>query len=347
MFPDAEVVEVPVADGGEGTVDAVVAAHSGRLVKVRVEGPLGDPVEAAFGLIDEGRTAVVELAAASGLPLLPESRRDPRATSTFGFGQLLSAAKNAGARRIIAGIGGSATNDGGAGMAQALGYRLLDEAGHELARGGAALARLERIDPSAFDATWRDVAVEVACDVRNPLTGPEGATAVYGPQKGATPRMIEELDTALEHFAEVVRRDLGVEVGSVPGAGAAGGAGAGLVAFLRARLLPGAPLVVDAAGLDEALAQARVVFTGEGRVDAQTAYGKGPSEVALRARALGIPVILLAGGLAEGWERVLEEGVTAVFPIAEGPATVDQLQKDAERLLFDSAARICRLMRIM
>ena len=159
--------------------------------------------------------------------------------------------------------------------------------------------------------------------------------------------MIEELDTALEHFAEVVRRDLGVEVGSVPGAGAAGGAGAGLVAFLRARLLPGAPLVVDAAGLDEALAQARVVFTGEGRVDAQTAYGKGPSEVALRARALGIPVILLAGGLAEGWERVLEEGVTAVFPIAEGPATVDQLQKDAERLLFDSAARICRLMRIM
>ena len=341
------MVEVPVADGGEGTVDALVAAHSGRLVPVPVEGPLGDVVEAAYGLIDGGAIAIVELAAASGLPLLPEDRRDPRLASTFGFGQLLVAARAAGVRSVIAGIGGSATNDGGAGMAQALGYRLLDRAGREIGRGGAALAELARIDASGVDPAWRSVEVRVACDVRNPLTGPEGATAVYGPQKGANRQMIEELDAALRNFAAVVRRDLGVEVDALPGAGAAGGAGAGLVAFLGARLLPGAPLVVEAAGFDAALEGARAVFTGEGRVDAQTAYGKGPSEVARRAKALGIPVVLLAGGLAEGWERILEAGVTAVFPIAEGAATLDQLQRDAERLLFDSAARICRLMRIM
>ena len=336
-----------MADGGEGTVDALVAAHSGRLVKLRVEGPLGDPVEAAYGLIDGGQTAVVELAAASGLPLLSESRRDPRVTSTYGFGELLAAAKEAGVRHVIAGIGGSATNDGGAGMAQALGYRLLDEHGQDLDRGGAALAWLDRIDASRVDPGWRNVEVSVACDVRNPLTGPEGATAVYGPQKGARGQVIGELDAALRRFAEVVRRDLGVDVDRLPGAGAAGGAGAGLVAFLGAKLVPGAPLVVDAAGLDRALQGARVVFTGEGRVDAQTAYGKGPSEVARRAKAHGIAVVLLAGGLAEGWQNVLDEGVSAVFPIAEGPATDEQLQADAERLLFDTAARICGLLRIM
>jgi glycerate kinase len=338
---------VPVADGGEGTVDALVAAHSGRLVKVRVEGPLGDPVEAAYGLIDDGKTAVVELAAASGLPLVPEDGRDPRVTSTFGFGQLLGAAKDAGVGRVIAGIGGSATNDGGAGMAQALGYRLLDAEGKDLPHGGAALSRLDRIDASGADPHWREIDVGVACDVRNPLTGPEGATAVYGPQKGASGPMIEELDNALKRFAEVVRRDLGVEVDEVPGAGAAGGAGAGLVAFLAAKLQPGAPLVVDAARLNAALEGARLVFTGEGRVDAQTAYGKGPSEVARRAKAHRIPVVLLAGGLAEGWDKVLEEGVSAVFPIAEGPMSLDQLQADAERLLFDTAARICGFLRIM
>jgi glycerate kinase len=232
-------------------------------------------------------------------------------------------------------------------MAQALGYRLLDEHGQDLDRGGAALARLDRIDASRVDPGWRNVEVSVACDVRNPLTGPEGATAVYGPQKGARGQVIGELDAALRRFAEVVRRDLGVDVDRLPGAGAAGGAGAGLVAFLGAKLVPGAPLVVDAAGLDRALQGARVVFTGEGRVDAQTAYGKGPSEVARRAKAHGIAVVLLAGGLAEGWQNVLDEGVSAVFPIAEGPATDEQLQADAERLLFDTAARICGLLRIM
>lgn len=295
---------MPVADGGEGTAEALVAAGHGRFVEVASEGPLGDPLRASFGLVDEGRTAVVELAAASGLPLISKERRDPRVTSTRGFGRLLAAARKEGVIRLIAGIGGSATNDAGAGMAQALGYRLLDERGRELPAGGAALAGLARIDPSGFDAGWRSIRIEVACDVSNPLTGPEGATAVYGPQKGATPEMIPELDAALAHFAQVVERDLGVDVANLPGAGAAGGAGAGLVAFLGAHLTPGAPLVVEAAGLDRALAGATVVLTGEGRVDRQTGYGKGPAEVIRRARAAGLPVAVVAGSRGEGADEL-------------------------------------------
>ena len=345
-WPDAEVVEVPVADGGEGTVEALVAAKHGRLVEVEVEGPLGDPVQAAFGLLDGG-VAVVELAASSGLPLVPIKKRDPRVTSTYGFGQVLEAARARGVRRIIAGIGGSATNDGAAGMAQALGYRLLDERGDELPRGGAALARLARIDRSAIDPAWDEVTVEVAVDVTNPLCGPEGASAVYGPQKGATPDMVAELDAALRHFADVVERDLGRGVADLPGAGAAGGAGAGLVAFLDATLTRGAPLVVEAAGLDGALEGAGVVFTGEGRVDAQTAYGKGPAEVAARASRAGVPVVLLAGGLGEGWERVLDAGVAAVVPLPEGPADLEALQADGAALVERAAARACRLMQVL
>lgn len=346
-WPEAEVVQVPVADGGEGTVEALVAAGRGELVEVEVAGPLGDPVKAVFGLIDGGRTAVIELAASSGLPLVPGGRRDPRLTSTYGLGQQLEAARGKGVRKVIAGIGGSATNDGGAGMGQALGYRLLDAEGRDLARGGAELARLARIDSAAVDPAWREVEVEVAVDVTNPLTGPEGATAVYGPQKGATPAMIEELDAALAHFAEVVERDLGKDVASLPGAGAAGGAGAGLVAFLDARLVRGAPLVVEAAGFDRALEGAAVVMSGEGRVDGQTAYGKGPAEVATRSARAGVPVVLLAGALGEGWETVLEAGVTAVLPLAERPGTEEEMERDAEGLVERAAERACRLLRAL
>ena len=335
VFPDAEVIEVPVADGGDGTVAALVAAQRGELRQVEVEGPLGDPVSASFGLV-AGGTAVVELASASGLALLPPERLDPRSASTYGFGELLRAAREAGAGRIIAGIGGSATNDGGAGMAQALGYRLVNRSGVELERGGAALARLERIDASAVDPAWRDVAVEVATDVTNPLCGPEGATAVYGPQKGATPEMIPELDAALENLARVAARDLGRDVAALPGAGAAGGTGAGLAAFLDARLVAGARLVVEATGLDRALEGAVCVFTGEGRVDLQTTFGKAPAEVARRARAAGVPAVLLAGSLGEGWARILEEGVTAVLPVAEGQATLADLES--------AASGACRLL---
>ncbi len=340
-LPDAVVIQVPVADGGEGTVEALVAARGGELVTVRVRGPLGEAVEAELGLIDGGRTAVVELAAASGLPLVPPQRRDPRVTSTYGFGQLLEAARRLGVRRIIAGIGGSATNDAGAGMAQALGCRLLDAEGRELPPGGLALRRLARVDTSGLDPAWRDVAVEVAVDVTNPLTGPEGASAVYGPQKGATPEMVRELDAALTRFAEIVGR----EVAGQPGAGAAGGAGAGLAYFLGARLTRGAPLVVEASGLDGALAGATAVFTGEGRVDAQTAYGKGPVEVARRARAAGVPAVLIAGSRGPGWEAVLAEGVELVETLAgDGgdPAAVEDAEARAPELLRAAAARACR-----
>ncbi len=339
-FADSEVLEVPVADGGEGTVESLVAARGGELVTESVRGPLGEPVTAAFGLIDSGGAAVVELAAASGLPLLPPERRDPRVTSTYGFGELLAAARKRGVRRIIAAIGGSATNDGGAGMAQALGFRLLDESGRELPPGGLALSRLARIDASGVDPGWRAIEVEVAVDVTNPLTGPEGATAVYGPQKGATPEMVRELDGALSRFAQVI----GPDIAGRPGAGAAGGAGAGLMYFLGARLRRGATLVVDASGLDAALGGARAVFTGEGRVDAQTAYGKGPAEVVRRARAAGVEAVMIAGSRGPGWEAMLAEGVSFVEVLTESDdgGSVADAETRAPELLRAAAARACR-----
>ena len=341
-FPDAEVVEVPVADGGDGTVEALVSAHQGEYRTVQVEGPLGDPVQATYGLIEVGRTGVVELASASGLTLIPAERRDPRKTSTHGFGQLLEAVRAAGVQSIIAGIGGSATNDGGAGMAQALGYRLLDSTGSDLPRGGAALARLARIDSSGFDLAWRAVKVMVACDVTNPLTGPLGASAVYGPQKGADEAAVRELDAALANFAAVIERDLGKRVANVPGAGAAGGAGAGLIAFLDARLVPGAPLVVEASGFDAKLQGADLVITGEGQADAQTGYGKAPGEVAKRAKAARIPVLLIAGSKGSGWEALRDLGVTAVVTLDEEGDNLQQLMRDAGQLLTRTAAWACK-----
>ena len=343
VFPDAEIVEVPVADGGDGTVDALVSANHGVYRAATVEGPLRDPVDASYGLIDAGTTAVVELATTSGLVLVAPNLRDPRRASTFGFGELLQAARSGGASKIIAGIGGSATNDGGAGMGQAVGYRLLDAGGRDLARGGAALARLERIDSAGFDRNaWRQVQVRVACDVTNPLLGPEGASAIYGPQKGADAEAVRELDTALARFAEVVERDLGKNVADIPGAGAAGGAGAGLVAFLDARLERGAPLIVGAAGLDAALTGADLVITGEGRVDEQTAFGKAPGEVARRARAAGIPVLLIAGSKGPGWEALNRLGVTSVVALTEEGIDLSQAMNDPERMLSRAAVVACR-----
>jgi glycerate kinase len=342
VFPEAEVVEIPVADGGDGTLEALVTAHRGEYRPVEVEGPLGDPVQSAYGLIDSGRTAVVELASASGLALLPPARRDPRKTSTYGFGQLLVAARKAGVDHVIAGIGGSATNDGGAGMAQALGYRLLDATGHDLARGGAALLQLDRIDATGVDPRWRLLKVDVACDVTNPLTGPEGASFVYGPQKGADQQTVRMLDSALAHLADVIERDLDKRVAKIPGAGAAGGTGAGLIAFLDARLMPGAALVVDASGFDRQLKGAQLVITGEGRVDSQTAYGKAPGEVARRAQAAGIPTLLLAGSKGAGWETLKGKGVTAVVTLAEEGDNLGQLMQNADQALTRAAVRACR-----
>ena len=343
-FPEAEIVEIPVADGGEGTVEALVSAHNGRYEWVNVEGPLGAPVLASFGLIDGGRTAVVELATASGYVLITPAARDPRKTSTYGFGQLLEAARKSGAKKMIAGIGSSATNDGGAGMAQALGYRFLDAAGRDLPRGGAALMRLERIDASGLHPGWRSVEVLVACDVTNPLTGPEGASAVYGPQKGADPQTVRMLDRALGRLAAVIERQYGLRVAEIPGAGAAGGTGAGLMAFLNAKLVSGAALVVDASGFDKALAGAELVITGEGRADGQTVYGKAPGEVAKRANAGGVPVLLLAGSKGAGWESLLTQGIGSVVALAQEGDNLTELMQDARPALTRAAARAVKEM---
>jgi glycerate kinase len=334
VFPDAEVIEVPVADGGDGTVEALVTANRGEYRTAQVEGPLGDPVVATYGRF--GDTAVAELAAASGLVLIPPARRDPRKTSTFGFGQLLDAARKSGASEIIAAIGGSATNDGGAGMAQALGARLLDAIGRELPRGGAALINLATVDRSGMDTDWSSVKVRVACDVDNPLTGPRGASHVYGPQKGADPAMVEELDAALKRYGEIIGVD------DLPGAGAAGGTGAGLVAFLGADLVRGAPLVVDASGLDAKLEGADLVITGEGQVDEQTAYGKAPGEVARRAQNAGIPVLLMAGGKQPGWEALLGLGVTAVVAMTEEGISLEDALNRPEAMLTRATVVACR-----
>ena len=278
--------------------------------------------------------------------MIADERKDPRRASTFGFGQLLSSARADGVATIISGIGGSATNDGGAGMAQALGYRLLDSSGHDLPRGGAALAHLERIDASGFDRGWRSVAITVACDVNNPLIGPHGASHVYGPQKGADAEAVEELDAALARLAVIIERDLGKRVADVPGAGAAGGTGAGLMAFLDAQLVPGAPLVVEVARLDQALIGADLVITGEGRVDSQTAFGKAPGEVARRAFAAGVPVLIFAGSKGPGWDELGRFGVRAVVALSDeterngGPAgqNLGELMRNADHALAHAAA---------
>jgi glycerate 2-kinase len=350
-LPEAEIVVLPVADGGEGTVDALVAATKGSGRHARVTGPLGEPVEARYGLLgarasEDGQTAIIEMAAASGLPLVPEDRRDPRVTTTYGTGELMLAALAAGARHLLIGIGGSATNDGGAGMAQAVGVRLLDGAGRELPRGGAALAQLARIDASGLDPRLRSVDVTVLSDVENPLCGPRGASAVYGPQKGATPAMVTELDAALAHYAGILRRDLGADVADLPGAGAAGGLGAGLMAFLGAQLRPGAEAVLRAIDLAGHLAGATLVFTAEGRVDEQTAMGKSVGAVADLAHARSIPVIVLAGGIGAGHEALYTRGVRAVVPLADGPRTLAESMVHAAELVEGAAERALRLVLI-
>jgi glycerate kinase len=295
----AEVEEVPVADGGEGTLEALVAALGGEIVRARVTGPLGDPVNADYGLADHGGLGVVEMARGSGLSLVRPPRRDVRRATTFGTGELILAACRAGARRVVVGVGGSATNDAGAGMAQAAGVRLLDAAGRDLPPGGAALRALATIDLGGLDRAVRDVDVMVAADVDSPLVGPRGASAVYGPQKGASEEDVVELDEALGHFAAVVHRDVGIDLRTLPGGGAAGGLAAGLVAFLGARIRPGFDVVADAVRLAERLDGADIVVTGEGRWDPQSVRGKAPAGVLRMAGEAGCRTVVVAGDIVE------------------------------------------------
>jgi glycerate 2-kinase len=299
----AEIEEAPMADGGEGTLDTLLGALNGRKERVKVTGPLEDPVEADIGLMEGGAgglTAVVEMARASGLTLISEARRDPTRATTRGTGQMILTAARHRPERMVVCIGGSATNDGGAGMAQALGIRLLDETGRDLPPGGAALRRLALIDATDLDRDVRRIEVVVACDVDNPLTGPRGASAVFGPQKGATSEQVRLLDEALGRLAAVIDRDLGIDVRDIPGAGAAGGLGAGLVAFLGARLRPGVEVVAEALGLHRRLEHADVALTGEGRYDAQSERGKVPAGVLRMAREAGCRTVMIAGQVEEG-----------------------------------------------
>jgi glycerate 2-kinase len=331
--PGAAIDQVPMADGGEGTTQALVAATGGSIREAQVTGPLGEPVVACFGLLGDGQTAVIEMAAASGLVLVPAEKRNPLVTTTRGTGELLLAATAAGARRVVVGIGGSATNDGGAGFGQALGFRLLDNTGHELEGGGRNLGRLARIDPSQRRRELDGVEIAVACDVSNTLCGPEGASAVYGPQKGATPEMIEALDRNLAHFAAIVERDLGVAIKDQPGSGAAGGLGGGLIAFASGKLEPGIKLIINAVNLAARLENADLCLTGEGAIDAQSAFGKTAVGVARLARSLQCPTVALAGSIGPGAEDVLEHGINAYFSICPGPISLDQAIDQAGTLL--------------
>lgn len=345
VYPDAEIALCPMADGGEGTVDAVLAATGGERRELTVQGPLATQVQAHWGWLGDG-TAVIEMAAASGLHWVPSAQRDARVTSSYGTGELIRAALDAGATRIILGLGGSATNDGGSGLLRALGARFLDAGGNELRPGGAALVKLQRVDLSALDARLHDVQVDVAADVDNPLCGPRGASAVFGPQKGANPAQVEELDAALARMAEVVSEALGEDFSNFPGVGAAGGLGFAAKAFFDARFRPGVELVAELSGLAEAVAGADLVITGEGRLDAQSLHGKTPVGVARVAQAQGVPVVALAGSLGDGYQQVREAGIEAAFSLAPGPISLEYACAHAAEELEARAADLARFWRV-
>lgn len=339
-MPQAEIVELPVGDGGEGTLEALVAATGGSFELHTVTGPLGDPMEARLGLLGDGETVFLEMAEASGLSRLSPARLDPLRATTYGTGELLRAALRTGRRRVLLGIGGSATNDGGAGMLTALGARFLDASGAPLPAGGAALARLEQIDLSDFQ---RPAGVElvVACDVTNPLLGPRGASAVYGPQKGASPENVQTLDRALAQFSSVAGAKLGNDCREEPGAGAAGGLGFALLAFLGARLERGVRLVLDAIQFEQHLSGTDLVLTGEGRIDRQTtAYGKTLAGIGERARGAGVPVLALAGSLGEDLGDYRAAGLSGVASILPRPMALPEAMESAAPLIEDAARRL-------
>jgi len=346
VWPDAQMIQCPMADGGEGTVDAVLAACHGELRRQTVHGPLGAPVQARWGWLADSHTAIIEMAEASGLQLLPPDQRVACRTTTFGTGELIRAALETGARRIILAIGGSATNDGGAGAMQALGVQMFDADDQPLPPGGLALAQLARISLDSLAPRVGEVRFEIAADVNNPLCGPHGASAIFGPQKGASPQQVQQLDAALGHFADHCARVLPTDVRDEPGSGAAGGLGFAAKAFLGAQFRAGVEVVADLVGLDAAVRGADLVITGEGRFDAQTLRGKTPFGVARIARQHGVPVIVIAGTLGEGYEQMYSHGVDAAFALPSGPISLEQACSEAPRLLRERAADIARVWRV-
>jgi glycerate kinase len=340
--PDADTVKVPIADGGEGTLDCLIASSGGEKVPVRVTGPLGEPVEAEFGLLRGGEVAVIEMAEASGLTLVPEGELNPMKATTYGTGELIRAALDRGCRQFILALGGSATNDGGAGMLQALGLRLTDREGREVPQGGGYLEKIAAIDDRDFDARIRESQFVIASDVQNPLVGPSGATHVYGPQKGATPEMVRELERGMVQWADVMAAHTGRRMHDEPGAGAAGGIGGAFLAFFPASIRRGIDVVIEHSRLRDELPGADLVLTGEGQIDHQTASGKTPMGIAQEAQKFGVPTIALAGSIGTGIDALYRHGICAVFSLVNKPMTLQQAMADADALLAQAAEQIVR-----
>lgn len=339
-------IHVPMADGGEGTMQSLVDATGGRVYSKEVVGPLGNNVVAEYGILGNGEIGVIEMASASGIHLVDSEKRNPLITTTFGTGQLIKACLDKGVKKLLIGIGGSATNDGGTGFIQALGGRLLDENGDDLSYGGGALAKLHTIDLSNLDERLKYVSVEVACDVNNPLCGKEGASYVFGPQKGATREMIEILDQNLSHYAEVIKEQLGKDVISKAGAGAAGGLGAGLMAFLDVKLKSGIEMVIEYANLEEKVRDADMVWTGEGSIDFQTQYGKTPLGVAMIAKKYNKPVIALAGRVGNDIDVLYDKGIDAIFGIMRGVTSIEEALVKGPENVEKTSENIIRLLNI-
>lgn len=346
VLPEAEYIKIPMADGGEGTVQSLVDATEGKIIWRQVTGPLGEPVQAFFGILGNKKTAVIEMAAASGLHLVPADKRNPLLTTTRGTGELIAAVLDYDVEHIIIGIGGSATNDGGTGMAKALGVQFLDKNGEEIGEGGGALGELASINLSHIDPRLKKIRIEVACDVNNPLTGERGASAIFGPQKGATPEMVAQLDRYLENFAAIVERDLGKQIKDIPGAGAAGGLGGGLLAFLPAKLKRGVEMVIEATALPNLVQGADLVITGEGKIDGQTIYGKTPIGVAKIAKQYGIPVIGIAGNVSDDSHVVHAYGLDAVFSIVPGVVLLEDAFAHAKEYVERTAANIAAVWKM-
>ena len=346
IYPDAEYIKLPVADGGEGTVEAMVAATQGRVIQVEVTGPLGEVVPGFFGVSGDERCAFIEMAAASGLELLPPDARNPLKTTSWGTGELIRHALDLGVTRMIIGIGGSATNDGGAGMVQALGAQLLTADGQPIAPGGAGLSTLAKIDISGLDPRLAQCRIDVACDVTNPLVGDDGASAVFGPQKGATPEMVALLDRALAHYAGQIAQELDLDVLTLEGGGAAGGMGAALYAFCGAHLRPGIDIVTDALHLDALVADADLVITGDGRIDSQTIHGKVPVGVARVAKRYQIPVIGIAGSLTADVGVVHQHGLDAVFSVLHRICSLDEALAEAGTNVRMAARNIAAAIKV-
>lgn len=345
VIKDAECIKVPMADGGEGTVEALVEATNGSILNIVVKDPLGKDTKAKFGMLGNSKTAIIEMAEASGIALIDREKRNPMITTTYGTGEIIKHALDLGVERIVIGIGGSATNDGGIGMVQALGGKFLDENGKELPFGGGELNRLHKIDISGLDKRLKNIEIEVACDVTNPLCGPKGASHVFGPQKGATEEMVLKLDRNLNHYSKKIKEYLGKDIKDIEGAGAAGGLGAALVAFLDGKLKRGIELVIKHTALEEKLENADFLFTGEGSIDSQTICGKTPMGVALVAKKKGIKTIAFGGRILEGAENLYSIGVTSIFGITPGAISLDKALMDGEKNLERTTENIVRLLK--